>query len=295
MKKVLITGGNGFIGRNLVEGLGDRYEVLAPTSRLLDLTSHEQVERYIRDKEPDVVLHAATWNATANSPKDNELVLEKNLAMFYNLARMEDRYDKLIYFGSGAEYDREHYLPFMDESYFDTHVPVDQYGFSKYIMAKYTATSDKTVDLRVFGCYGPYEDWEIRFVSNALCKALFDLPISLRQNVYFDYMWVGDLVWITDWFINNRETHRHYNVCTGTHTDLVSIAELIKDVTSKDVPIKVGQVGLKPEYSGSNARLSNELKDLHFTSIREGIEALFDFYSKNLDSIDKGLLMLDKH
>ncbi len=42
----------------------------------------------------------------------------------------------------------------MPENYFDTHVPKDQYGFSKYIMAKYSEKLEGIVDLRVFGCFG---------------------------------------------------------------------------------------------------------------------------------------------
>lgn len=293
--RVFLTGGRGFIGRNLAEGLGKDIEILAPTSKELDLTDQDAVDRYMESHDFDVVLHTATWNATVNTPKDRDLVLQKNLAMFFNLARMNHRFGKMIYYGSGAEYDRDHYVPFMPESYFDKHVPTDQYGFSKYIMAKYLEGTDNIYDLRVFGCFGPYEDWEIRFISNAMCKALHGLPITMRQNVFFDYLWVGDLVRMTEWVMRNKPKHRHYNACTGQHVDLLTLAHMVNEVTGADVPIKVAQEGLKPEYSGDCSRLLEEMGGFTFTPLQQALEILRDHYRSSLGSIDRNLLLSDKH
>ena len=103
----------------------------------------------------------------------------------------------------------------MKEQYFDRHIPVDQYGLSKYVMAKSIDSLDNVIDLRVFGCFGPHEDWEIRFISNAICKALYGLPISIRKNVFFDYLWVDDLVRIVGNVSRDRMRQKHYNACTG--------------------------------------------------------------------------------
>jgi GDP-L-fucose synthase len=182
----------------------------------------------------------------------------------------------------------------MREEYFDTYVPVDQYGFSKYIMAKYTAGAENIVDLRIFGCFGPYEDWELRFISNAICKTLYDLPITIKQNVFFDYIWIDDLIRITEWFMSNDSRHKHYNACTGRTVDLLSLGELIKDILGKEVPILLAQDCLKPEYSGDNARLLAELPDFQFTGMDEAIRRLAQYYSNNLDKIDRRLLLSDK-
>jgi UDP-glucose 4-epimerase len=292
--KVFLTGGRGFIGQNLIENLSSEIEVTAPTSRELDLTDQDAVERFVRANDFDVIMHTATWNATANSPKDRQQVLEKNLMMFFNLARLQNHFEKMIYIGSGAEYDMRHYQPFMKEDYFDKHVPVDQYGFSKYIMAKYIESTDKIVDLRVFGCFGPYEDWEIRFISNALCKALHGLPITLRQNVFFDYIWVQDLVRMTEWAMKTPTKFRHYNACTGQHIDLLTVAYMIRDMTGADVPVVVGREGLKTEYSGDNSRIKKEMGGFEFTPMRTSLEMLIEYYQKRLNSIDCNLLRSDK-
>ena len=293
--RVFLTGGNGFIGRNLVEHLSSSMEIVAPGSRELDLTDQDAVERFVNTGDFDVVLHTATWNATANTPKDTMLVLEKNLIMFFNLARLHDRFGKMVYYGSGAEYDRRHYEPFMREDYFGRHIPVDQYGLSKYVMAKYTEGNvENIVDLRIFGCFGPYEDWEIRFISNATCKALCGQPVTLRQNVFFDYIWVTDLVRMTEWAMKTRTKYKHYNACTGQHVDLLTLAHMINDVTGACVPIKVGKDGLKPEYSGDNSRIMSEMDSFNFTPLRKALEMLMEYYEKNLSNIDRNCLLIDK-
>ena len=62
-------------------------------------------------------------------------------------------------------------------------MPGDAYGFSKYICAKYIERSERILDLRLFGVFGPYEDYTVRFISNACCRVLKGLPIVLRQDV----------------------------------------------------------------------------------------------------------------
>lgn len=59
--KLLITGGNGMVGRNIQEALSDwpGVQVFAPTRLQLDLADYSQVLAYIKKHEPDVVVHAA--------------------------------------------------------------------------------------------------------------------------------------------------------------------------------------------------------------------------------------------
>jgi GDP-L-fucose synthase len=105
----------------------------------------------------------------------------------------------MIYYGSGAEFDRNNWIPKMKEEYFDSFVPTDQYGFSKYIINKYTERAENIFNLRLFGVFGKYEDYQIRFISQTCCRAIYDLPITINQNVNFDYTYIDDVVEITDY------------------------------------------------------------------------------------------------
>ena len=292
-KKILITGASGFIGRNLKEQYENEYDVYAPSSSELNLLDSENVTNYLRENQFDVVIHCATWNATSNSKKDTSKVLENNLRMYFNLARHQNLYGKMIYFGSGAEFSREHWKPKMSEEYFDAYAPTDQYGFSKYIMCKHAEKSENICNLRLFGVFGKYEDWEIRFISNTICKTIYDLPITIKQNVYFDYLYIDDLVKITKWFIENNPKYHIYNICSDEVHDLKSLANIVLDISNKNLPILVKNKEFGKEYSGDNFRVLSEIGDYTFKDIGVCINEFYDWYKYNKEIIDREKLLVD--
>ena len=275
-KKVLITGASGFIGKNLLEGLAEDYAVYAPGRNELNLL--------------DVIIHSANTNNTRNKQTTAYDSLDGNLRMFFNLERCHDSFGKMYYFGSGAEYANRHYSPSMKEEYFGTYMPQDSYGFSKYIMSRTCENSKNIYDLRLFGVYGKYEEWERRFISNAICRVLKGKDITIRQNVYFDYLWIDDLVDIMKWFIEHEPKHKQYNVCRGSKIDLYSLAGIVKETLSSNCDILVGEEGLKPEYTGDNRRLLQELGSYSFTGFEESIRDLCDYYKKHIELIQEELL-----
>ncbi|RJQ33538.1 MAG: SDR family oxidoreductase [Actinobacteria bacterium] len=293
MRKILVTGGSGFIGRNLIESLSDKYEVLAPTHSQLELTSDQAVANYFEANNIDIVIHCACKPGHRNACDPTDLV-DANTRMFFNIARCADKYKKLIFVSSGAVYGMDHYQPKMKEDCFDRYVPNDEHGFSKYIISKYIENNDNIVELRVFGVFGKYEDYAIRFISNAICKALFDLPITIKQNRRFDYLYIDDLPQVIDYFIRNDGAYKVYNVTPDEAVELYALAEKVLKVSKKDLPIKVAQPGLGVEYSGENKRLRQEVRGLRFIPIDEAIKQLYAWYLDNKKLINKELLLVDK-
>ncbi|MCM1266519.1 MAG: NAD-dependent epimerase/dehydratase [Bacteroidales bacterium] len=288
--KVLITGGTGFVGRNLAENL-TMYDLAVLGRKELDLLDTEAVEVYLKENYFDVIIHSANINTSRNRDTTQYASLDGNLRMFFNLARCNECYGKMYYFGSGAEYDMRHYIPEMKEDYFDTYVPTDPYGFSKYIMSKSVEEFDNIYDLRLFGVYGKYEEYERRFISNAICRALKDKDITIQQNVFFDYLWVEDLAEIMKWFIENKPLHKHYNVCRGVKIDLYSLAVMVREILGMNCDILVDREGWKPEYTGDNGRLLTEIGNFHYTDFHTSLEKLCQFYKENLNMINESELL----
>lgn len=289
--KILITGGSGFIGRNLAEYLASSYDVSAPSSAELNLLDAAAVQSYLCSGRFDVVVDAATTrsNRRVSAPPD---LLDRNCRMFFNLTRNAGLFGKMIHFGSGAEYDRSNLPPCVKEDYFDTSVPLDAYGFSKYICARYVERSENILNLRLFGVFGKYEDYTVRFISNACCRVLKGLPIVIRQDVVFDYLYVEDLAKLTLWFIEHEPRRKAYNVVRGKGITLTELARTIAQVSGKDPHIVVRQSGMAPEYTADNSLMLDEIGNCHFLEFADSIRELYVWYAKQ-ESIDAESLRFD--
>lgn len=297
MKKILLTGGNGFIGKNIQESfLSEKYEIIAPRSFELNLIDTDCVDNFFKDKEFDAVLHAGVKPSHRNVWDLNNICYS-NVRMFHNLERHKDKFAKFINFGSGAIYDTSKDITNVKEDEIFKNFGENEHSFCKYVVAKHIQNLDNFVDLNIFGIFGKYEDWQIRFISNAICKTLFDLPITLRQNRRFSYLFIEDLMPILEFFIENEGKclkHKSYNIVTDGHVELLNIAQIVKKISGKDVDIKIEKEGYGLDYTGDNSRLKKEFVNIKFTKIEQAVLSLYNYYNDNVSKIDKKLLLKDK-
>ncbi len=292
--KILLTGGSGFIGKNIKESfLKDKYEIIAPSSSELDCSNDQSVKNFFSHHSFDVVIHSAAKPGHRNSIDPNN-ILFPNSRMILNLFKYRGSWGKLLNMGSGAIYDMNHYLPKMKEEYFGTHIPSDQHGYNKYIGGLLYPIYKNAIDFRIFGIFGKYEDYAIRFISNAICKTLFNMPITLRQNKKFDYLFIDDLIPVVDFFIQNDPKYSEYNITPDSSVELFEIARIVQRIGGNKNEIIVASEGMGMEYSGDNARLRSEYSTIHFTPIESAIEKLYQWYQFNYASLNKNLLLVDK-
>ncbi len=275
--RLFITGGNGFIGRNLIESLSSKYWILSPNHKELELTNERQVINYFKSHKVDVLIHCANIGGTKGTV-DTPNITEINLKIFFNLLNCKKYYKKMIFFGSGAEYDKRRDLVKVKENDFGKNIPVDSYGFYKYVCSKFIEKEKNIINLRLFGVYGKYEDFETRFISYAICRALLNKPINIQKNVVFDYLYINDLVKIVEYFIKNEIEHKFYNVGRGVSMDIKTIAQLIIKFSSKNVPINIIDKDLNNEYTCNITRLQKIIKELKYTDFPASIKEMISYY-----------------
>jgi len=294
---IFITGSNGFIGSHLREYLQENYpdyNFFTPSRKELDLSDEKAVDKYILSNKIDIIIHLANRGGGRDT-FDMKNVTEYNLRIFFNLAKHEKNVKKIISFGSGAEYAKHKPIVEVKEEDYLKEQPLDEYGFYKSITSKYIEKSDNIVQLRIFGCYGEYEDYRYKFISNAIVKNLLRLPIVINKNVYFDYIYIFDLLKMIDWFIHNEAKEKIYNVSSGIKVDLITLANIVNETGDFKSDIRVLNDGLNNEYTSSNNRLSKELSDFKFTSHKDAISQMRKYFSYNIDKIDRDIVANDPY
>ncbi len=293
-KKILLTGSSGFIGKNIMESfLKNKYDITAPSSKELNLLDTNLCDNFFKDKYYDAIWHCACKPGHRNA-KDRNNLLYSNLRMFLNLERNQKNFNKLINFGSGAIYDNSFDIFSERESCIFDRMGMDEHSFCKYIQGKISISSKKFITLNIFGIFGKYEDWEIRFISNAICKTLYDLPITIKQNRKFSYLYINDLMPILDYFTCNEAKQNFYNIVPDEKIELKEIAEYIKSISNKNPEIKISETELGLEYTGDNTLLREEIPKVKFTDIKSAIRQLYEYYENNINKISKNILIKNK-
>ncbi len=293
MKKVLLLGGSGFIGRNIIEYFAhsEEYDITAPTSKELNVIDEKSVTDYLTSQYFDIILHFAVYGDGIDKSKDGTKMLEYNLRMFLNFEKNSYLYGKMYYAGSGAEYDKSRDIIDVTEDDEGENIPTDHYGLMRYTIDKIIRKSDNIYGLKIFGIFGPYEPWWRRFISNCCCKVIRDIPLSIRQNVYFDYIWIEDFLNILKCLMDKTPNEHVYNVTTGKKVDLLTLAHMVLKVSGKELPIYVCKEGMGREYTSDNTRLLKELGGYEFTDMEQSIAKLYRWYEKHEDIIDMSRLL----
>lgn len=291
MKNILITGGSGFVGKNLKEAFQSKYNIFAPSHNELELLDYDALENYISSNQINVIIHSAIHVPIFNG-LENEFF--NDMKMFLNIEKISSKVERVLYFGSGAEFDKRYNITLVNELDIGKHLPVSQYGLSKYTMNKIATQSNNIYNLRLFGIFGKYELWNIKFISNLCCKAMYDIPLTIRKDCNFDFLYIEDLPAIVEWFIENNPDFHDYNICSGKPLALTEIAELVNKVSQKNLSITILTEGKDLDYTADNLRLKIQIPSLKLTPMETAINELYKYYCSKKNDINYNIIKESK-
>lgn len=278
--KILIAGSSGFLGKNIcrfLEAYSD-FEVKPVNRQVCDLSSIVAFGDLCREFRPDIIIHSAVSLTDTHN----------NLLMYSALESASPHYGKAILIGSGCEYSHQRYKPLMSEDYFDSLIPPlngDPYHFSKHTISRLHQTSSvpNIYNFRVFGLYGPFEDYNRRLISNNIYRCLSGLPMEFQRDIAFDYLYVDDLARaIIEFIKRDSPLYKTYNVCSGSSDKFSSILSQVAEALSSYNPT-INCLNDSPsdyEYSGSSLRFESEFKTkIRQTSYAQATPVLVDWLS----------------
>ncbi len=269
--KILITGGNGFVGRNLIKSLKEDHEVFFPNSKELDLTNSESVDNYFRTKYFDWVIHCAIKGGK-RIKEDSLDITYKNLSMFFNLMRNRDRYDKLINFSTGAEFDRSKDIT--GDNDVNNYFPLDCYGLSKNVISRILKINSTAYNLRIYGVFGIDEEPDRFFRSNILRSKSGD-PIEIYQDRYFDFIYIEDLILVIKHYLTTKKEllSIELDLVYPYKNKLSDIAALFPGLNQ----IQIQSSKRDKSYLGSAVKNISTLDpNLNFIGLKEGIKKIYD-------------------
>lgn len=272
--KILFTGGNGFIGRQIIPLLeAEGWEITRPKSHQVRLEITEEVDSLFKNEKYDAIIHGAIVGGQ-REVDDGPDVFYTNMHMFENVFRHIDDTDIFINLDSGASYGRPSPVETPSPSDFGTIIPADKYGFSKYCIAKRVLSCSKSINLRIFGCFGPKEESR-RFFHKNIHNYINKKSIEIFKDRKMDFIYVNDFYKIVSYFLEN---YKHTSVqdinCVYERKYYLSeLAEIINnlDVHKVDI-IKQGSYN-EHSYCGS----SNDLP-IKYEGVEKGIKDCYEYY-----------------
>lgn len=292
MKTVLITGAGptGVTGRAIREYLENDYVILAPSSKGLDLTDDAAVRSYFDAHHIDFVVHCATYRSNISQTThmvDEEL--ESNLRMYFALASQSEKFEKMVYLGSGAEYDKSRPIVNVKEEQFGESIPKNKYGLGKYIMNQHCRSSKNIYNLRMFGTLNPYERYTKNVVCNLCAKAVMGLPLTLKRDVLFSWVDICDVAQAIKYLFEHEVSRHDYNIALPIPHRLSEIAVFIGGLSGSKKQVNFEQDGFNNEYTCDTSFIQRDYP-MEFKPIEKSIANIFYYLLEMKSSIDTKMI-----
>jgi GDP-4-dehydro-6-deoxy-D-mannose reductase len=303
MKKILVTGANGFVGQHLAKELKDNnYYVMGIGGNIGLNNKPENIDEYIvvdlSNKDEvgkidfsslDGIVHLAGLAAVGPSFENPMQYIDVNIGIEVNLfeaCRSQNSKPKFIIISSGTIYSPDNEMPLNEKS---SVLPNSPYAVSKLgqeDMAKYyESIGFEVVTARPFNHIGPGQG--LGFIVPDLTKQIVDFKNGDSEEVMVgnldserDYTDVRDIARAYRLLLEDGKSGEIYNICTGSPTSgktildaLIKIADVAPKITldksrlrPSDNPVVFGDYKKINNDTGWNPKISLDttLKDIIF-------------------------------
>ena len=320
-KKVLITGGAGFIGSNLCDKLlAQNNQVVCldnlltgkkeNIAHLLENSNFTFIQGDIRNLDDckkavsgvDVVLHQAALGSVPRSIEDPGTTNEINISGFLNmlLAAKEEGVKRFVYAASSSTYGDSKELPKIEEN---IGMPLSPYAVTKYVNELYAHVFGslygmETIGLRYFNVFGRRQDSNGAYAA-AIPKFILALMNHKAPIIHGDGTQTRDFTYIDNVIqanelaattTNKDAFNQVYNVAYGEETVLINLINKLGELLSQHDP-KIAEIRPEhgPERLGdvrySLASIDKAKRNLGYNpthSINQGLEEAIDWYWENL-------------
>lgn len=303
-KKVLVTGGAGFLGSHLCESLvkhGAKVTIFdkfftGKKENIKDLSSKARIvfgdildQSLVRKtaENADIIIHTAFPMAACDRELSNQHIEIGTVGLFNLLKAASDNNAKFVYASSISVYGEQKYIP-IDENH--PLEPLLIYGATKLVGETYCQALSrnyglKTVILRLSDFFGP-RNGRISAPINFLSKALRNEPIIVTgggQQVR-TYTYIQDMVdGVIQALLVSAANGKIFNLAGDNHISLIRLAELAKQVANSSSEIKLVQSSQvdSRQYIIDNRKAKKLLGFKPKFSIAEGMEETLKWLKAN--------------
>jgi UDP-glucose 4-epimerase len=313
LKKIIITGGTGFIGRNLVRRLSNNKQfsitLIANTSNMSDMELSEKtpltfyaadirdrdaILNIFRDERADICIHLAAKISVAESIKKPEETMDINVNGTLNVleACRRSGINSFVFASSAAVYGDVKELPISEDQSLS---PLSPYGTSKMLAEQHILSYKKlgkiknTISLRIFNVYGSGQTSEADVITKFTKRLSIGQPpiINGDGTQTRDFISVEDVV---DAFISSTTVIGDenklmtfppvFNVGTGIPTSINELVKKMIEIFGLDLqPIYKERKESEKEILASFADITRAKETLNFVakkSIEIGLRELIE-------------------